>query len=128
MVLMRMRRNNTYILIATLLLVAHATEEYLSKFYDIDSSVQFLASNIGTTPLVALVLVHLVLALFLLILVFNQKNKLLFAVLGLILLFESHHIIESVLIGSYYPGVITAVLIVVFCFFFWRRFILEVKI
>ena len=47
----------------------------------------------------------------------------LFGVIGFFLFFEVHHIVEAVIVGGYYPGLVTALLLPIVGFFFWKELI-----
>jgi len=58
------------------------------------------------------------------LLITNEKWQLrLMIIPGLIYIFELHHIIKSLIIWNYYPGLITALIFPIIGFLFWKELI-----
>jgi len=110
------------ILISALFFVTHAAEEYFTNFYYVDPGIRFLANHGNISPLDVWLGIQFLLALFLLGALLKPIKPLL-VIFGIILLFESDHLIHSALLGKYYSGVLTSVLLVTLGVFFWKEYI-----
>ena len=112
-----------YVLIALPLFAIHVAEEYLTAFYSVDPSTQFVAAYLNVAPLIVYTSIQVILFLFLSFLIF-KRNALLLFLFGLILVLELDHLIQSVILGRY-EAVITSIPLLVLGFFFWQKFIKE---
>ena len=43
--------------------------------------------------------------------------------LGLIFIYELHHLYKALSIGAYYPGILTAIFLYVLGFFYWKELV-----
>ena len=111
-----------YILVVFPLFFLHAVEEYSTNFYAMDPSTQWAATLLHISAFSVFVGIQMVVALFLLFLLF-RPNTLLLAAFGLILLVEFDHPIHTLFSRGYYPGVITSIPLILLSLFFWRDFI-----
>ncbi|MHB1086210.1 MAG: HXXEE domain-containing protein [Minisyncoccota bacterium] len=109
------------------LFIAHGVEEFLTHFYDIDAHDQAIfgilsgLSNHGATFVVFQVMLWLLLTISLLLLLGPKWQFNVLALVGLIYLYELHHIYKAIMIGGYYPGLITSLAFPSFTFFFWKE-------
>lgn len=111
------------------LFIAHGIEEILTGFYAIDSHVAFVFGWLQ--PLLSLQTSFLILQLvfwtFLVIAYFALRADrfvltLLFFV-GVLYVYELHHLLKTFQVGAYYPGIVTAIPLYVVGVFFWRELI-----
>lgn len=115
------------------LFIAHGAEEFVTHFYDIDAHDQAIfgllseLSTHGATFVTFQIMFWLLLVVsFLLIL--GQKWQLnVLAVIGVVYIYELHHVYKAILVGGYYPGLITSLLFPVVAYFFWKEWILNFK-
>ena len=118
-------------LLSLLLIYAHGVEEIITGFQYSDSFIVYGANLSNTTPEIFYWVSHLIwwLSLPILFLLFNKSRLglLLMTLYGLIFFIELHHPIKGILIGSYYPGMITAMLYPIFGIFYWKQIIIDWK-
>ena len=113
--------------ISTLLFIAHGLEEIVFGFATNDSHVAFMFGKLATLPTMqALFIIFQITLWFLLIvsylLLLGPKWQLrLLYVLGLVFIYELHHLYKAIDIGSYYPGLVTAMPLYIIGFFFWKE-------
>ena len=107
----------TAILVAIILFILHGIEEYLTGFYKIDPLFITIAQNINifSLTLSAKFIIFQFIFWLLLIIAFAQlkkeKTMLWFTILfSIIAFFELEHIVNALLIKTYYPGAITSLL------------------
>lgn len=110
------------------LFIAHALEEYITKFYERDAWDEFFPARFVASPEqagVVFLLVQVVLVCLLLgVLLFRMNERVrcwLFAGVGLLYVYELIHIVRAFLAGTYYPGLITAILFIPVALVFWRE-------
>lgn len=109
------------------LFVLHGIEEFVTHFYDIDTHDQAIfgvlsgLSNHGATFVTFQVMLWLLLVVSFLLLLGPKWQFNVLALVGVIYLYELHHIYKAVLVGGYYPGLYTGVLFPVAAFFFWKE-------
>ncbi|MEK6860645.1 MAG: HXXEE domain-containing protein [Nanoarchaeota archaeon] len=121
------------ILISILIFIAHGLEEYFTGFYDVDIFFNFFIKLFGYTNLNQAIFItfEIVVWLFLIISFFLIKDRkfILFitTIWGLILIFELHHLIKALLKWDYYPGTVTAILLLIIGFFYWKELIINLK-
>ena len=121
------KRFKIILLTTVILFIAHGLEEYTQGFYNVDSSSRFVFGYFESLPvsqaifLLFQVMWWLVLVVILLFMSGYKWQVHLMMVLGLIFVFELHHILKAVIGKSYYPGLVTALLFPVVGFFFWRE-------
>ncbi|MBI3573805.1 HXXEE domain-containing protein [Candidatus Kaiserbacteria bacterium] len=107
--------------------IVHGAEEYLTHFYDIDSSYHFvfgwLASASAYQAMFATfeVMLWILFVVALLLLLGERSRFWLLGIVGIIYVFELHHIIKALLAWSYYPGLITSFAFPIFAFLFWKE-------
>jgi len=111
------------------LFIAHGLEEYVTGFYAIDSHVEFVFGWLAPTiPLQTSFLIFqlifwtaLVTAYFII-----RSGRLvmpLLVILGLLYMYEIHHLIKTFQAGGYYPGLITAIALYCLGVLYWREFL-----
>lgn len=120
--------NNLFV-VATGLLVLHGAEEYLTGFFEVDPIFLFLFSPFEAMAVFQSTFLLFQICLLLAFIAFHMLLRggkamlTVFGVIGFFLFFEAHHIFEAVIVGSYYPGLITALLMPIAGFFFWKELI-----
>ncbi|MBI2021894.1 HXXEE domain-containing protein [Candidatus Daviesbacteria bacterium] len=119
-------------LLSLLLIYAHGVEEIINGFQYSDSFMVYGANLFNTTPEIFYLIFHLIwwFSLPILFLLFNKSRLGLFlmTLYGFVFFIELHHPIKGLLIGSYYPGMITAMLYPIFGIFYWKQVIKEWKL
>lgn len=111
------------------LFIAHGIEEFLTHFYDIDAHDQKIfgllsgLSTHGATFVTFQVMLWLLLIISLLLLMGQKWQLYTLALVGLVYVYELHHIYKAISVGGYYPGLITALLFPIVAFFFWKEWI-----
>lgn len=113
--------------------IVHGIEEYITGFYQTDNFTRlfFSYSENMTATQASFVTFQIMIWLLLIIsAILITKPKWHFYIMvnpGLVYIFELHHIIKAAMIGSYYPGLITALLFPVIGFFYWKQLIKDWK-
>lgn len=111
------------------LFALHGLEEYLTGFYRQDAwdAVVFapiMSMNAHKAMFATFeIMLVLLLTISFLLLLGERWRIWLLAVLGLIYVFEVHHIVKALQAGGYYPGLITALVFPVVAYFFWREWL-----
>jgi len=107
--------------------IAHGLEEYFHGFYNVDSSFKFFFHYFDamSIPQSTFVLFQIMFWLALIVFAFlitSGKWQLRFMVIpGLIYILELHHFWKALMLGGYYPGVITAIAFPIIGFLFWKE-------
>jgi len=109
-----------YYVISLILLTSHALEEYLTNFYSLDWSLNYLSSLIHLTPVIIWLFGQLIGLVLIVVLISKKKVTFLSFILGLILVFEITHILPAINSMSYYPGLLSAIPILIFSYFYWK--------
>ena len=123
------KRLQTLFLISIPLVIAHGLEEYFTGFYNVDSIFHFMfryfqnMSIFQATFLLFQIMLWFLLVISYLVLIRGKWLLSLMTFLGLIYIFEIHHLIKSLVSWTYYPGAITALLFPVIGFLFWKELI-----
>ncbi|MHB1086561.1 MAG: HXXEE domain-containing protein [Minisyncoccota bacterium] len=116
------------------LFIAHGIEEYFTGFYNLDQWDEWI---FGLLPFVSIhqamfatfqALFWLLLLVSLLLLIRERMRLYALGLVGVIYIFELHHIIKALLSGGYYPGLITSLVFPVIAYFFWQEFIRNYRI
>ena len=116
-----------FFLISIGLFIAHGVEEYFTGFYNLDKWDEWI---FGLLPFVSIhqamfatfqVMFWLLLIVALLLLTDKKWQFRLLSLLGVIYLFELHHVIKAVLAFSYYPGLITSLGFPILAYFYWKE-------
>ncbi|OGG50430.1 hypothetical protein A2704_05845 [Candidatus Kaiserbacteria bacterium RIFCSPHIGHO2_01_FULL_54_36b] len=111
------------------LFILHGIEEFATHFYDIDAHDQAIfgllsgLSNHGATFVTFQVMFWLLLIISFLLLSGPKWQFNVLALAGFIYLYELHHIYKAIMVGGYYPGLVTALLFPIVTFFFWREWL-----
>ena len=109
------------------LFVLHGTEEFLTGFYATDSHALFVFGWLE--PIVPLSTSFIIFQLAfwaLLIGAYRMARSHRFAVsillvIGLISIYELHHVLKAYEVGGYYPGLVTAFPLYVVALLYWRE-------
>ena len=111
------------------LFIIHGTEEFVTHFYDIDTHDQAIfgllsgLSTHGATFVTFQIMFWLLLVISFL-LIFGQRWQLnILAIIGVVYIYELHHVYKAILVGGYYPGLVTSLLFPIFAYFFWKEWI-----
>lgn len=121
-------------LISVVLWIAHGMEELATGFYNVDSQVRFMfgftekLTPLHSAFLVFQIMLWLTLVVSFLLILGPKWQVRLMAVPGLILVYELYHLYKALMIGGYYPGLITAFLFPIVAFFFWKELIKNYKL
>lgn len=111
--------------IAAILFIAHTLEEGLTSFWTTDWSVQVLSKALSLNPAVFYWLVQIVLYVFLFAFIFLplKKSRLfLYPIIGVILVFEFHHLWVAITAGAYVSGAYTGTLLGLLGIYFWYAY------
>src|SRR3989344_5164662 len=109
------------------LFIAHGIEEFLTGFYNLDAWDQAIFAPLaslsvhGAMFLTFQIMFWLLLIISFLLLRGERVQFYLLALLGVIYIFELHHIVKAILAGGYYPGLITSLAFPVVAVFFWKE-------
>lgn len=113
------------VLIATPLFVLHLLEEWYTHFYQTDPSVIVLARYLDLPNATAYLCVQLVLFLFLALLlaliILRRNASYLGILLGLLLVLEIVHVTAAIIVGSYSPGLLTAIPLIMLGLWYWHK-------
>ena len=105
------------------LFVVHAIEEYSTGFLGLDPLFRSIATH--HLPTIAIYVVEQLLLVAILLWAMYQPQRWLLVFIGLLFIFEASHVIPALAQTSYYPGLLTAVLLLLLGFFYWRAVILR---
>ena len=111
------------------LFIMHGLEEIVMGLYSIDSHVAFMFGTLATLPtmqalfILFQIMLWLVLIIGYLMLRGPAWQLRLLAIPGLAFIYELHHLYKAIEVGGYYPGLITATVLYVIGFFFWKELI-----
>lgn len=115
-----------FFLISIFLMVIHKYESFKTAEWDFAPGYLFvLQMGLGDGKMLFLTFVTMVFVLLFwsFIIIFTQTGKWLFlAFWGLTFLLEYHHLARALLAGSYYSGLYSAILYVLFGFFYWGEY------
>lgn len=109
--------------------IAHGLEEYFTGFYDSDMFSRFVFGVFESMPVLQATFLLFQLMIWLLfvissLLIYGGRWPLrLMIVLGLVFIFELHHLAKAIFFVGYYPGIATASALYVIGFFFWTELI-----
>ena len=110
------------------LFIAHGIEEYMTGFVHEDASFAFVFRRILELPtaesafLVFQIMVWLLLIVSALLISGAKWQRRLLAIPGVLYVLETHHLFETIIRQSYYPGSVTAIAFPVLGFFFWKEY------
>lgn len=109
--------------------IAHGIEEFLTHFYDIDSHDQAIfglfssLSTHGAMFVVFQIMFLLLLIISLLLLMGNKWQFYTLSLIGIVYVYELHHIIKAISVGGYYPGLYTSLAFPVLAVLFWKEWL-----
>lgn len=109
--------------------ILHGLEEYMSKFYNIDPLSRFVfqsfqnMSVLQATFLLFQIMIAVLLIVSYLLLQGERWILKLTTVFGLFFIFELHHLVKAIIVGGYYPGLITAIVIYILGISYWKELI-----
>lgn len=115
------------------LLMLHGWEEYISKLYVVDPQNKFVFGYLYSlsTPEAVFLMFQIMLGLGLLPLIIafcGEKWRLrVLIILGFIYIFQLQHLAKAILVGGYYPGLMTAFLFPIIGFFYWKELLRIMK-
>ena len=115
----------TLLQISIPLYIVHAIEEYSTGILKLDPLFRWVESS--HLPTVILYMVEQVLLVLLLFWAISKPKLWLLIFIGLIFLIEILHIIPALKQMSYYPGLVTAILLLLLAYFYWKELILNFK-
>ncbi len=116
-------------LISIFLFIAHGLEEYFTGFYNVDSLFYFAFRHFENMSVfqAAFLVFQIMLWVLLVIsyLLIFKKNWLsaLLTIPAIVSTVEIHHLIKAVIHQGYYPGSVTAFVLFIFGFFYWKELI-----
>jgi len=114
-------------LLSTFLFVLHGIEEIFTGFYAIDSHVAFVFGWLE--PFLSLQSTFIFFQLLLWVFLFSVYFFLLdgkwgtavAVIIGLVFIYELHHLYKAAIVGGYYPGLWTTLLFPILGFFYWKE-------
>ena len=115
------------------LFIAHGVEEIMTGFYSVDAWDAYLFQPFAQLSLHGVMFVTFQLMLWLLLIVSlallsgDRWRFRMLAVIGVVYVFELHHVFKAILAGGYYPGLITSLAFPVIAYFFWKEWIAVYK-
>lgn len=111
-----------YTITALPLFFLHTLEEYYFNFINTDALIGWLANMFDVSRTSTYWTVQILLYAFLLWLLLSRPaSKAWYVILGIILAVELGHLWEALIGGSYVPGFVTAVPLVVLGVIFWKE-------
>ena len=117
-----------YILYATgIAMLLHTIEEYMTKLYDTDFFIVAFSRYFNVRPISTYTGIQILVLSFILVMLvlsLNGKfNKVLGIALGLIYVGELSHPYIVIMVGGYYSGLYTGILLVIIGYFYWKEVI-----
>ena len=113
--------------------IAHGMEEIFNGFYNVDSIAKLIFGFLNGMSVSQATFIVFQFMLWLVLIVFaflisSEKWRLRMMFLpGIIYIVELHHIWTAVKIWGYYPGLVTALPLVILGFLFWKELIKNYK-
>ncbi len=99
----------------------HGLEEYRTGFLYRDPLMILFANRLALRPEILFIVVQILLGLLLILPAFlSFRRPWLRVIFGAILLFEVDHIIHAISSQTYYPGLWTAIPLVIIGIFYWK--------
>ena len=117
----------TIFLISIPIFIAHGLEEILFGFAANDSHVAFMFGKLASLPttqavfIMFQIMIWLLLVISYLLLLGHKWQLRLMSILGIIFVYELHHLYKAISVGGYYPGIVTAIPLYIIGFFFWKE-------
>lgn len=109
--------------------ILHGIEEFITHFYDIDTHDQAIfgllspLSMHGATFVTFQIMFWLLLIISFLLLMGDKYQFNTLAFVGVIYVYEFHHIIKAISVGGYYPGLYTSFIFPFLTILFWREWL-----
>lgn len=109
--------------------IMHGIEEFITHFYDSDSHSQAIfgvfssLSNHGATFVVFQIMLWLLLIIGFLLILGGRWQFYTFSIIGVVYLYELHHIIKAVMVQGYYPGLYTSLAFPIIAILFWKEWL-----
>ncbi len=109
--------------------IAHGVEEIFTGFYVVDAWDAYLFQPFAQLSMHGVMFVTFQLMFWLLLLVslvllLDEKWRFrMLAIIGVVYVFELHHIVKAVFAGGYYPGLITSLAFPIIAYFFWMEWL-----
>ena len=97
----------------------HGFEEGLTGIFELDSFFRYFGSRAAYVLAAELAIIAAVLYLAAIEWGSRKTNSIFLVSSGILFLFEAQHIYAALLKGGYYPGLITAVMIVLMGLYYW---------
>ncbi len=107
--------------------ILHGIEEIYTGFFAVDAWDAFLFQPFAQLSLHGVMFVTFQIMFWLLLVVsflllLNERVRFyMLSIIGVVYIFELHHIIKALLAWGYYPGLITSLAFPVVAFFFWKE-------
>ena len=114
------------------LVLIHGIEEYYfglqyqaSEAILTGASLLPLFSHLNTNQAIYIVYIIMQVLLFVAVALFMSGNKkakkILLMVIGLLFIYQAHHIIETLISFQYNPGLVTSILFVILGYYYWKN-------
>lgn len=116
------------------LFILHGIEEFRTGFYEADALSEFIfrplerMSEHEVMFITFQIMFWLLLVVAFLMTISERWRLRMMSVLGVVYIVELHHIWTAFALGSYYPGLITALLFPIVGYFFWKELIMIYKL
>ena len=116
-------------LLSIILWIIHGIEELATGFYNVDSQVKSMfgfaerLTSIHSAFLVFQIMFWLMLIVSYLLILDPKWHVRLMFIPGLVMVYESYHIYKAIMVGGYYPGLVTALFFPIVAFFLWKELI-----
>ena len=127
------RRLKTIFIVSVPLFIAHGLEEIFNDFYNIDWSARLMFGFSENMPVSQATFIVFQVMLWLALIVFafliaseGWRLRVMF-IPGIIYIIEFQHILKALVSWNYYPGLITAIPLVILGFLFWKELIKNYK-
>lgn len=121
------KKLNNLFLISIPIFVAHGLEEYLAKFYETYPILNFTWTNRlfqavpQATFLTFQVMFWLLITVMYILLRRDRGTLVIMTIVGFIYIYEATHILSAIIMQRYTPGLITAPLLPIVGFFYWKE-------
>ncbi|MHB8710143.1 MAG: HXXEE domain-containing protein [Minisyncoccota bacterium] len=110
-----------FLKLAIPLFIVHAIEEYSTGLLDLDPIFRWVTAH--NLPTITLYWIEQIILVALLVWTTYRPNRWFMIFIGLLFIFEITHIIPALRQMSYYPGLVTAVPLLLLGLLYWRELI-----
>lgn len=123
------KKLNLLLLLSIPIYFFHGMEEYFNGFYQTDSVSRFFfqpfqsMNSLQATFLLFQIMILVILIISFLLLQGKKYVLYMVTIFGLFFIFEFHHLYKAITQTEYYPGLITALIIYILGFFYWKELI-----